>query len=69
MLRKILSFRSLIPALKESGNHSDAADLALNQFNDLELSVQILCDGRLYPKALYISRMNKEELIGRSQNC
>lgn len=63
-----LSFtRSLIPALKESGNYSDAAELALNCLNDLTLSVRMLCDGRLYPKALYIARMNQEQLIGKSQ--
>lgn len=62
----ILLDRSLIPALKETGNYSDAADLAFNYLKDIKHSVQILCDGRLYPKALYIARMNNEQLIGES---
>lgn len=59
--------RSLLPALKESGNYSDAAELALSSLNDLTLSVRLLCDGRLYPKALYTARMNQEQLIGKFQ--
>ncbi|KAJ6635662.1 Elongator complex protein 1 [Pseudolycoriella hygida] len=55
---------SLIPALKEAGNHSDAAELALGTLNDLELCIRILCDGRLYQKAMYVARMNQEQLIG-----
>ncbi|KAG4079541.1 hypothetical protein HA402_010373 [Bradysia odoriphaga] len=54
---------SLIPALKESGNYSDAAYLAHNHLNDIDLSIQILCDGRLYPKALYIARLHQEHSI------